>query len=435
MLRMALGEENWWRSINHYLTKYAHQPVQTEQFRIAIEETTGQPMDWFFDQWVYKMGHPVFRVTKNYDAAQKALTLTVRQEQKPDPASDYPQAGFFRTPVDIEIGTGTDTNKTVKVTRVWIEPKEEQTLTFPVDSEPRLVNFDYGDTLIKELRFEKPTDELVYQLSRDEDVMGRMWALGQLAEKLKAAGTAEGEKQQIAQAVSTALTGDKVWGMRVEAANALSGVAGDVARNALLAAAKDRDAHVRARAIASLGASKDPSLVSVYLEHLGDESYATIREAAKALGQTKSPAAYDALVKLIDTPSWRNTIKVSALNGLTQLGDRRALDLGLQYAAAGNPDNVRGAAIALVAATGRDDPRVFPVVSEAFRQAALNRNSVVFQAGEALVSLKDKRGLEFFEELRKQFSANTTVLNFISTYEGRLRKSLEPPAAAAPPGQ
>ena len=83
----ALGEDNWWRSINHYLTKYAHQPVETEQFRIAIEETTGQPMDWFFEQWVYKMGHPIFRVTQNYDPAKKTLSLTVTQEQRPDPES------------------------------------------------------------------------------------------------------------------------------------------------------------------------------------------------------------------------------------------------------------------------------------------------------------------------------------------------------------
>src|SRR5437763_9886564 len=105
MLRKTLGEENWWRSINHYLRKYANQPVQTEQFRIAIEETTGQPMDWFFDEWLDKMGHPVFRVAQSYDANAKTLTLKVRQEQKPDPNSDYPQVGFFRMPVEIEIGT------------------------------------------------------------------------------------------------------------------------------------------------------------------------------------------------------------------------------------------------------------------------------------------------------------------------------------------
>ncbi|HYX30442.1 MAG TPA: M1 family metallopeptidase, partial [Pyrinomonadaceae bacterium] len=60
MLRTFLGEDNWWRAINHYLTKYAHQPVDTSNFRLAMEESTGQSLDWFFDEWVYKMGHPVF---------------------------------------------------------------------------------------------------------------------------------------------------------------------------------------------------------------------------------------------------------------------------------------------------------------------------------------------------------------------------------------
>jgi aminopeptidase N len=45
MLRKHLGEENWWRSINHYLKSNANQPVSTEDFRIAIEETTGESMD------------------------------------------------------------------------------------------------------------------------------------------------------------------------------------------------------------------------------------------------------------------------------------------------------------------------------------------------------------------------------------------------------
>src|SRR5215831_2143195 len=153
MLRTYLGEDNWWRSLNHYLTKYAHQPVETAQFRIAIEETTGQPMDWFFDEWVYKMGHPVFEVTHNYDAAKKELTVNVRQQQKPDPEWQYPQVTFFQTPVDIEIGTAAST----RVERVQIEPKEEQSFKFVVDSEPLLVGFDYNGTLIKELTFVKPT--------------------------------------------------------------------------------------------------------------------------------------------------------------------------------------------------------------------------------------------------------------------------------------
>jgi aminopeptidase N len=431
MLRMTLGEDNWWRSINHYLTKYRHQPVETEQLRIAIEETTGQPMDWFFEQWVYKMGHPVFRVTKNYDAAARRLTLTVRQEQKPDPAWDYPQAGFFRTPVDIEIATGTDT-KSFKVTRVWIEPREEQSFTFPVDSEPRLVSFDYGNALIKELRFEKSGDELIYQLSRDEDVMGRMWALGQLVERMKASNTSESEKQQIAQAISATLAGDMVWGMRVEAAAALAGAGGDVARNALVAATRDASARVRARAIASLGVSRDPSLAGIYLEHLADPSYATIRESARALGQTRSPAAFDALLKLIETPSWRDTIRVSALNGMAALGDGRALEQGFRFATAGNHPNVRNAAITLLATVGRDDPRVFPLISDTFRQSVAARSQMLRTSAEALVSIGDKRGLEVFQEARKQMGVSADVRDLIGIFERRLEQALDRDSQARP---
>ena len=94
-------------------------------------------MDWFFDEWLYKMGHPVFRVTQDYDAANKILSLKVRQEQRPDPESTYPQVAFFQTPVDIEIGTANST----RVERVQIEAKEEQTFKLAVDSEPLLVLF------------------------------------------------------------------------------------------------------------------------------------------------------------------------------------------------------------------------------------------------------------------------------------------------------
>ncbi|MDQ2856970.1 MAG: hypothetical protein M3R68_11620, partial [Acidobacteriota bacterium] len=152
MLRTWLGEDNWWRAINHYLTKYAHQPVDTEEFRIAIEESTGQSMDWFFDEWVYRMGHPVFQISKSYDATARKLTLTVKQTQKPDPEWLYPQVGLFQTPVDIEVVTGNG----ARVERVNIEAKEEQSFSFAADSDPLLVNFDYGNTIIKQLEFNKP---------------------------------------------------------------------------------------------------------------------------------------------------------------------------------------------------------------------------------------------------------------------------------------
>jgi aminopeptidase N len=418
MLRKTLGNENWRRAIKHYLTKYRHQPVQTEQLRVALEETTGQPLDWFFEQWLYKMGHPVFNVTQSYDSQTKRLTLHVRQEQKPDPNSAYPQAGFFRAPLEIEIGTSAQT----RIERVIIEPKEEQTFTFTVDSQPLLVNFDYGSTLIKELKFEKPTDELVYQLTRDEDVTGRLWALGQLTNRLSDMKLTLGDRQRIVAALTASLNNDRFWGVRVDIATALGGMISPDMRAALLTATKDRDARVRASAVNSLAKSKDASLASVYLPLLNDESYATIRAAALALGETKDAAAYNALVRLLDVPSWRDQIRASALTGLANLGDKRAFELGSRYLAAGHQPQVRAAAVTLLGAIGKDDPRAFQLVSDAL---AVGVSTLNFQlsnaAGEALVNLGDPRGVEAIEQALKKTN-NPQIQGFIRQFQQRLRQ-------------
>lgn len=417
MLRTFLGEDNWWHAINHYLTKYAHQPVETEQFRIAIEEATGQPMDWFFEEWLYKMGHPVFRVTQEYDAANKSLTLKVRQEQKIDPESQYPQVVFFQTPVDIEIGTASG----MKVERVKIEAKEEQTFEFSVDSEPLLVNFDYNDTLIKELIFSKTTDQLRYQLTNDQDVLGRVWALQQLAAKLKDEKTESAEKEAIAGAIEDAVTKDKFWAARFEAAAALNG--SKRSKDALVVATKDANARVRARAVTSLAATKDPELASVYLGLLSDQSYGVIRASATALGQTKSPAGYDALIKLLQGSSWRDTIRASGLLGLAALGDKRAAEYGMKYGAAGNLSGVRAAALQVLAATGSNDPRALELISSALKEGVEHRSfGLLTGAAEALVALGDERGLTVFEDAKK--NASPQIAGVISGFEGRLRAKI-----------
>lgn len=418
MLRKVLGDDAWWRALNYYLRKHPHQPVETEQFRIAIEEATGQPLERFFDEWVYKMGHPIFRVTQDYNPATKTLTLEVKQEQTIDPENAYPQTRFFQTPVEIEIGTATN----ARIERVMIEPKQEQSFKFALDSEPLLVNFDYGSTLIKELVFPKSQKDFLYQLKNDEDVTGRLRALEQLARRMRDSTTSADDKQTIAQALGAAATGDKFWGVRQEAAEALGSVAGNEARTSLLAATKDKDARVRAVAVASLASSNDPSLANVYLKLLDDRSYATVGAAARALGATKHEKAYDALVKLSNVPSWRDTLRASALNGLAALGDARALDLGLRYATKSNPREVRLAAYALLGAVGKSDPRVFPILSEAFTRAVASGSTSLSNAtAKVLVDLGDERALGVFEQARK--SAKRPEFQFlINQFEQQLRQ-------------
>ena len=420
MLRTTLGDDNWWRAINYYLRKYSNQPVETEQFRIAIEESTGQSMDWFFDEWLYRMGHPIFQITQQYDEATRSLKLVVLQQQKPDPDSQYPQVAWFQTPVDIEIGTSTQT----RIEHVQIEPQKEQTFSFKVDSKPLLVNFDYKGTLIKELDFKKSADELFYQLERDQDVIGRLWALDQLNAQLKIQTTTVDVKNSIASAIAKSLKADKFWGLRLEAATALASFPGPGGRDALLAATKDSTPRVRARAITSLAASKDPTLAGVYQGALSDQSYAVIKAAALALGQTRDKAAYEALVKLLDVPSWRDTIRVSGLNGLAALGDKRAADRALKYVGKGNYTQVRAAAVRVLGEVGKEDPRSFAAISETLEAATMKRDlTLANAAAEALSNLGDARGLPVFERLTKNAGISPQFAVLLVGFQERLRKS------------
>ena len=233
-----------------------------------------------------------------------------------------------------------------------------------------------------------------------------MWALGQLSERRQAVNIPDAEKELIAKAISSSLTQDKFWGMRFEDAAALQGVSGEDVKKALLVATKDRNARVRARAIQSLGRSKEPSLAATLQQALSDESYAVIRAAAEALGQTKNPAGYDSLIKLLDTSSWRDNIRVAGLNGLAALGDQRSLDSALKYSASGNPAQVRAAAMTVLGAAGKDDPRVFPLLSEALVKSASPFNATLFGAsGRALVELGDPRGVDVLEQAGKKLTS------------------------------
>jgi HEAT repeat protein len=314
----------------------------------------------------------------------------------------------------------TATNR--RVDRVQIEAKEEQTFKFTVDSEPLLVNFDNEGTLIKELFFVKTTGQLIYQLQNDRDVLGRIWASSQLSARMRDDKTSVTDRAAIVKALSQAATGDKFWGTRVEALVALNGVKD--AKDSLLAATKDADARVRTRAVAALAATKDPSLADTYVQLLGDQSYGVIRAAASALGQTRSAAAYDALVKLLDAPSWRDTIRASGLTGLAALGDQRALEAGLKYSAAGNPAGVRAAALGVLGSTGKGDPRVLPVLSAALNEGFEHRSfQLMNAAGEALIALGDERGVATLDQLAKR-AVGSQFGSLIAQYQSRLKAKL-----------
>ena len=411
MLRFVLGEDQFWKAIRHYVKKYEWQNVETAQFKVAIEEATGQNLEWFFDEWLYKMGHPEFEVTSNYDG-DKTLTVAVKQTQKSDDKRPwFPSPDVFIMPVDIAVTTASGE----KVHRVWIDNRDEQ-FKFDVDSKPLIVNFDRGNYLIKRVKFNRGDADLAYQLLHDNDSTGRVRA----AVELKQGGHSE----TAAKALAEACAKDQFWAVRSESAKSLGEFRTDISRAGLLEAVKDKDARVRRAAIAGLASLKDKQLADLFIDRINnDPSYQVVGESAKALGLTGAPSAYDALVGLLKQDSWQDNLRAAALNGLGNLKDSRSLDLGFKYAAPGNTPSVRGAALALIGTLGKGNDRALEVLTAGLKEPSL---PVVFNAVQAIAQLGDPRAVPALEDFLKHLPGGVpagAVVPFIQGIINQLKNA------------
>ncbi|MDH3494608.1 MAG: M1 family aminopeptidase, partial [Acidobacteriota bacterium] len=436
MLRKQLGDANFFRALNHYLKTNANEPVQTEDLRIAIEESTGQSMDAFFDQWLYKMGHPVFEVSQQFDTTTGILKLNVKQTQKRDLTSLYPQTEYFQTPVDIEIVT----KKGAEIKTVFLEAKEENVFEFELEELPLLVDFDDEGTLIKEIKFEKPVGDLIYQAQNDKDVIGRSWAMSELTRKAQAADADAGLRETVLAVMRKAAHSDTAWQLRQTAVENLAALLsparqepGQEPRPAnldketeqvLIKSAADKDSRVRADSIRLLGATKNPAHYELYLGALRtDRSYSVVDAAAGAIAQTGNEEAYFVLRKLAQTDSWKNRLQISGLNALALSKDKRALDLGFKYA--GNkaePAGLRNAGLRIVSAAGQGDSRAYPLVFNTFKNAFENNSfQTMFTSLEAFINLADPRAQEAFDMMKKKFGSNPSFLGFIINQEKRFK--------------
>ncbi|HLG17989.1 MAG TPA: M1 family aminopeptidase [Blastocatellia bacterium] len=386
MLRFVLGEEMFWKAINRYVRKYEWQNVETAQLNIAIEEATGQNLEWFFDEWLYKMGHPEFEITQDYDGAS-TLRLKVKQTQKPDDKRPwFHSPDFFAMPVDIAITTATGE----KVHRVTID-KPEKEFTFAVDSKPLIVNFDRGNYLIKQVKFNRGDSDLAHQLLHDTDVTGRLRAAMELRTSRSESAT---------KGLTEAAVRDPFWGVRVEAVKSLAEFRNDASRAALLEAVKDKESRVRREAIKALAAFRDPKLAGLFINIINtDQSYFAVSEAATALGRTGAPEAYDVLVATLKQDSWQDTILAGAMSGLAALKDARALDIALKHAAPGNRATVRASAFNMLGEIGKGNDRALEILTSALKEESLQ---TVFAALQAVGSLGDARAIPALEELAKK---------------------------------
>lgn len=414
MLRNILGEAPFWRGLQRYAQRNTGREVITADFERALEEATGRSLAQFFEQWVYKAGHPEFNVSYAWDDERRMAKLTVRQTQQVTE-----QTPLFVTPVDLAFFVPASDHASPddaaqiapKVFRVTVD-QAEQTFYLPLARRPFGVRFDYGGWLIKTLTFDRPPELLRFQLWHDADVRGRIEAaeaLGKLAD---------------AQSVATleaALLAEPFWAVRAAIARALGAQHTERALDALINALDRLDPQTEPKArraiVAALGefqaregttqvalAERAAATLAALLER-GDPSYRVFASAASALGATRAPGAFERLTALVETPSWLEIIRGGVFAGLGATGDRRAIDILATWATdLGRPMDARAAAargLAALAQTKRIEPGADQTRAVDALIAALDDpwDATVASAIGALAAWGDRRAIPALQRL------------------------------------
>jgi aminopeptidase N len=323
----ASQNEPFFQALNQYLITHRAQTADTADLMSSIWNRTGQDLSWFFYEWVYKGGHPDYRVTASYDPQRKVEVVKVVQKQEVN--ANTP---IFDMPIHLAFFGGNNR----KVDKQVRDNAANQEFDIPLGFTPKWVDFDPNGIIYKTVVFPKTNDELSEQARHDPYMMSRLWATKELGEHAKS------DKDCCTQALTTVLNSDAFYGVRVEAASSLGQSRSDEAKQALLSALKQGDSRVRTAAITAMGNFlSDQAVLDALVKAIqNDSSYAVQGAAAEQLAHSASPSAFGVLRGALASTQDRD-VTIGVLNGLAAMKNPQATHIVFTYAQSGPPKRIR----------------------------------------------------------------------------------------------
>lgn len=139
MLRHVIGDSLFFDVLATYRQAYEYSSALTTEFQEIAETVSGQDLDWFFNQWIYDVGWPVYQYSwRTLEQGEVyALNLVIDQVQTNGPV--------FAMPMDVKITTAAG-DTTVYV----VVDEASEVFDFAVNDEPTGVVLDPDKWILKE---------------------------------------------------------------------------------------------------------------------------------------------------------------------------------------------------------------------------------------------------------------------------------------------
>ena len=298
MLRREVGDARFRRAVGAYLRQYANGNAETDDLRRVFELQTGRSLQEFFDQWLYRSGHPELKV--EFSESSSIAKLKIAQEQQGEP-------------FDFQLEVRFVTQDGVANTHVLPISGRETEFQIPVASGIDWFSVDSEFKVLKSIKLKAPKELLVNQLRKGITVLERVEAARALRSESATA---------VVDSLRDAVMHDPFWGVAAEAAKALGNLRTDYAYRTLIQCLSVPHPKTRRAVIKSLGEFRKSETVGLLNEIIeGDPSYFVQSEAATAIGKTRDGSAVPLLKRAVESSSFQNIIAQGAIAGLKEFAD------------------------------------------------------------------------------------------------------------------
>lgn len=325
MLRQQVGDGYFRRSLKTYLQRFANGTAETDDLRKIFELETGKSLQQFFDQWIFREGHPILKAELSATDG-KFAKIKIEQTQ--------PDAGVpFEFPLEIKLVFARDIEKlyTLNIS------EKENAFQIPTDGDFEWFSIDPNFKVLKTMSIRAPKEMLIQQIRRGKTVVERVEAIRALKDN---------SADAVVDSLQEAVLGDKFWGVSAEAAKTLGSLKTDYAYHALKKCLAVKHPKARRAVVRALGGFRNVELLDALKPVLlDDESYFVQSEAATSIGKTKSKQAVSILKRAAEIPSFQNVVAQGAIAGLKEFaGDREIAQFILEKTMYGSHHRVREAA-------------------------------------------------------------------------------------------
>ncbi|WP_165072678.1 M1 family aminopeptidase [Paludisphaera rhizosphaerae] len=340
-LRGVLGDEAFWKGIKRYVAVNKFRNVETEDLQKAFETAADKELGWFFDQWLYKAGHPEMKASWRYEPDDSTVRVKVEQVQKIDD-----ETPMFRLPTTVEIVEAPGKSRSAPI--VIDGPIQEFVLPAPV--EPKAVLIDPKGWIPKTMAFDRPLAERLFLLEHGPNIMVRLEAAESLADETI-------DSPEVREARASAWKREKSPSAAVKMVETIAR-GEEPFRAALVEAAAAAEPRVRVEAVTGLsrlsrdGASED-LLRKIWADP--EAPYGARKAALRGLTAWRVADAEKILNSALTMTVGRHTLASTALSLLMDRPGSQAREMAAAYLAPGQPPRLRYAALQALEKLAEDD--------------------------------------------------------------------------------